>query len=64
MVTKEKEKKFCRDCGVELVKYKTGRYDEYTGKEIMGKRCENLGHVFLFLSDRCKRCGYVAWGGF
>ena len=66
-----KEKNFCVECGSQLAYYFTGKYDAYTGEDLMGRYCVNLlckegcahvGHVWgkawKFQDwEKCQRCG-------
>lgn len=67
--------KYCTSCGsVKLQKPNGHSFDENTSKKIeyfrlvcsnlsCEKGCLEIGHVYPWFSNKCKRCVYIAGGG-
>lgn len=61
------ERKFCTQCGSQLVSVQARTYDPYTGEHEQVSECRNpkchvgcgnlTGHRYGFWSARCKLCG-------
>jgi hypothetical protein len=56
---------YCYNCGTKLQTRPIQAYNEETGEQLSDPFCPNLncrvgcgdaGHIFRFMSDRCKRC--------